>query len=206
MVNRTAVTADEKSEESEASTPIPASPGNKLVAGIKALEKLMKELQYSLHKGEVYRKVPEGKFTFVKCCSVGEFVHATFTNGRIADIIAPQVTNIISFLSHPGCQIIPPLKFDYNLIEVKPKGVSFNIAEKQFVPDAITQEKLGLVSPRVYIGYTYKDGKFPDPKVFREVIENSFTDEETMIHFLRRCYQLLCHGKFPLKTKSMPCW
>ena len=44
MVNGTAVTADEKSEESEVSTPIPASPGNKLVAGIKALEKLIKEL------------------------------------------------------------------------------------------------------------------------------------------------------------------
>ena len=55
-VNRTAVTADEKSEESEASTPIPASPGNKLVAGIKALEKLMQELQYSVHKGEIYCK------------------------------------------------------------------------------------------------------------------------------------------------------
>ena len=45
MVNRTAVTAEEKSEESEVSTPIPASPGNKIVAGIKALETLMKELQ-----------------------------------------------------------------------------------------------------------------------------------------------------------------
>ena len=102
----------------------------------------MKEFQYSLHKG---------KFTFVKCCSVGESVHATLTNGRIADIIAPQVNNIISILSHPGCQIIPPLKFDYNLIEVKPKGVCFNIAEKQFLPDAIPQEKLGLVSPRAYV-------------------------------------------------------
>ena len=80
--------------------------------------------------------------------------------------------------------IIPPLKFDYNLIEVKPKGVCCNIAEKQFVPDAIPQEKLGLVSPRAYIGYTYKDGKIPDLKVFREGIGNSFKDEKTMIHFL----------------------
>ena len=143
MVNCTAVTADEKSEESEASTPVPAAPRNKLVAGIKALEKLMKELQYSLHKGKIYRKVPEEQFIFVKCCSVGEFVHATLTNGRIADIVAPQVNNIISILSYPGCQLIPPLKFDFNLI-VKPKGVCFNIAEKQFVPDAIPQGKLGL--------------------------------------------------------------
>ena len=60
MVKRIAVTADEKSEESEASTPIPVSPGSKLVAGIKALEKLMKELQYSLHKGKLIVRSQRG--------------------------------------------------------------------------------------------------------------------------------------------------
>ena len=45
-------------------TPIQTSPGNKLLVAIKAIEKLMRDLDYSLFRGEMFRKVPEGKYSF----------------------------------------------------------------------------------------------------------------------------------------------
>ena len=137
-------------------TPIQASPGNKLLVAIKAIEKLMRDLNYSL--GEMFRKVPEGKYSFTRCCCVVEFVHASLTNGKIADILAAQVTNVINILSHPGCQIIRQLKFNYNLTEVKPAGVCFDIAAKKFVANPISDNAIGQESPRAFVSYTYREG------------------------------------------------
>ena len=184
-------------------TPIQASPGNKLLVVIKAIEKLMRDLNYSLFRGEMFRKVPEGKYSFTRCCSVAEFVHASLTNGKIADILAAQVTNVINILSHPGCQIIRQLKFNYNLIEVKPTGVCFDIAAKKFVANPISDNAIGQESPRAFVSYTYREGHVPNPKIFIEGIENSFPDADKRMHFYRKYYQLLCHRRFPFKTKKL---
>ena len=151
----------------------------------------------------MFRKVPEGKYSFTRCCSVAEFVHASLTNGKIADTLAAQVTNVINILSHPGCQIIRQLKFDYNLIEVKPTGVCFDIAAKKFIANPISDNAIGQESPRAFVSYTYREGHVPDPKVFIEGIENSFPDADKRMHFYRKYYQLLCHRRFPLKTKKL---
>ena len=54
-------------------TSIQASPGNTLLVA------LMRDLDFSLFKGEMFRKVPERKYSFTRCCSVAEFVHASLT-------------------------------------------------------------------------------------------------------------------------------
>ena len=184
-------------------TPIQASPGNKLLVAIKAIEKLMRDLDYSMVRGEMLRKVPEGKYSFTRYCSVAEFVHASLTNGKIADILAAQVTNVINILSHPACQIIRQLKFNYNLIEVKPTGVCFDIAAKKFIANPFSDNVIGQESPHAFVSYTYREEHVPNPKVFIEGIENSFPDADKWMHFYRKYYQLLCHRRLPLKTKKL---
>ena len=166
--------------------PIQASPGDKILVAIKAIEKLMRDLDYSLFRGEMFCKVPEGKYSFTRCCSVAEFVHASVTNRKIADILSAQVTNIINILSHPGCQIIRQLKFNYNLIEVKPTGVCFDIAARKFIANPISDNAIDQESPCAFVSYTYREGHVPNPKVFIHGIENSFPDADKQMHFYRK--------------------
>ena len=133
----------------------------------------MKDLDYSLFRGKMFRKVPERKYSFTRCCSVAEFVHASLTNGKTADTLSAQVTNVINILLHPGCQIIRQIKFNYNLIEVKPTGVCFDIAAKKFIANPVSDNAIGQESPRAFVSYTYREGHVPNPKVFIEGIENS---------------------------------
>ena len=151
----------------------------------------------------MFRKVPEGKYSFTRCCSVAEFVHDSLTIGKIADILAAQVNNIVNISSHPGCQIIRQLKFNYNLIEGKPAGVFFDIAAKEFVANPLSDNVISRESPRAFVSYTYREGHVPDPKIFSEGIENNFPDADKRMHFYRKYYQLLCHRGFPLKTKKL---
>ena len=47
-------------------TPTQASPGNKLLVAIKAIEKLMRDSNFSLFRGEMFHKFPEGKYSFTR--------------------------------------------------------------------------------------------------------------------------------------------
>ena len=163
----------------------------------------MNDLDYRLHDGEVYRKVPQAKFTFVRSSSVNDFVHALLSNPKMAEVIAPQISSVISILSNSGCQIIRQIEFDYNLVEVKPQGCCFNIELKKFVHNPLLESSVGKVSPRAYVSYTYEESRKPDPKPFIESVCNSFPGEVERRQFLRKYYQILLHGKFPQKTTKL---
>ena len=134
---------------------------------------------------------------------VEQFVHAVLSNKRMADLLAPQVNQIASILSNKGCQIIKQLTIDHNLIEVKPFRTCFNINRKMFVESPLPDDQVGNVTPRTYVSYTHEKDKMPYPKKFVEAIENSFEDPDEMLHFVKKYYQLLCHGEFPQKTKKL---
>ena len=134
---------------------------------------------------------------------MNDFVHALLSSLKMAEVIAPQISSVISILSNSGCQIIRKIEFDYNLIEVKPQGCCFNIEMKKFVHNPLLESSVGKVSPRAYVSYTYEESKKPDPKPFIESVCNSFPDEGERRRFLRKYYQILLHGKFPQKTTKL---
>ena len=129
---------------------------NKICSAVGLIERVMNDLDYQSHVGEVYRKVPQAKFTFVRSSSMNDFVHALLSNPKMAEVIAPQISSVISILSNSGCQIIRQIEFDYNLLEVKPQGCCFNIELKTFVHNPLLESSVGKVSPRAYVSYTYK--------------------------------------------------
>ena len=188
--------------ESPTGSETPRGPvsGSKICSAIYMLDNLMRKLDYGLYKGQISKKAKEVKYTYVRCCPVEQFVHATLNNKKMADLLAPQVNQIPSILSKKGCQIIKQLTIDHNLIEVKPSGTCFNINRKMFVDSPLSHDQIGKLTPGAYVSYIYEKDKVPYPKKFVETIENSFEDPDEMLHFVKKYYQLLCHGEFPQET------
>ena len=201
FVDKTTQVEDSISYSQAASLRTPAT--NKIRSAVGLIERVMNDLDYRLHDGEVYRKVPQAKFTFLRSSSVNDFVHALLSNPKMATVIAPQISSVISILCNSDCQIIRQIELDYNLIEVKPQGCCFNIELKKFVHNPLLELSVGKLSPRAYVSYTYEESKKPDPKPIIESLCNSFPDEGERRRFLRKYYQILLHGKFPQKTTKL---
>ena len=123
----------------------------------------MDEGQYGLHKGCVYRKIKEWKYTYIYCSDVKKYLMNFWGNNEVADVVTPYVTKLIGLLSEPSCRLIQPIKIVYNFIEVK-DGFCFDIARKKFVRHPKTLKG----SPRPYVRYTYDLNKKPNLEPFIE--------------------------------------
>ena len=151
---------------------------------------------YRLHRGKIYSKVPESKYSFINCCSIGAFLDTLVPNPNFTDVLAPNLKRLEELLSRSTCQKINQIEIDYNLIEVKPYDVCFSIAEKEFVTSPVSYSEIGKITPRAYVSYTYEPSRV-------DSLENSFPGADIRRNFLRKYYQLLLHKKFPTKTKKL---
>ena len=141
---------------------------------------------------------------YVYTTTVESFLNTLLANKKIAEVLISQLQQVNVILSNRECSIIKQIQIDHNLIEVLPTGTCFNIEEKRFVCGPFGESDIEKITPWAFVHYTYKEGVIPYPKRFIDGIENSFargTDE--CKDFLRKCYQLLLHGKFPQKTKKL---
>ena len=100
---------------------------------IDIVNRAMKLEDYRLHRGKIYSKVPGSKYSFINCCSIGAFLDTLVANPNFFDVLAPNLKRLEELLSHSTCQLINQIEIDYNLIEVKPYGVCFSIAEKDLL-------------------------------------------------------------------------
>ena len=106
-----------------------------------------------------------------------------------------DMRKIIDILSDPDCEVVRPISIDYNLIEVN-GGHCWSIKERRFVKNPIPDEKIGIISPRAFT--TYEPGKEPDPKYFKEILENSLSEVEVgefcedflkLLNFNKKCHK-----------------
>jgi len=137
-------------------------------------------------------------YTYVYCFSIKNFLLHLMEIGEIADIVTSEYTQLLRFLSKPACRLLQPLKMDFNFIEVN-DGYCFNIEEKKF--EKHPPKLKG--SPRAFVRYNYIPGEVPYPKPFVEGVENSFPDKKQRMHFYQKYYQILLHGKFPIKEPKL---
>ena len=182
---------------------IPLKGNSSLMQCVDIVNRAMKLKDYRLHRGKFYSKVPESKYSFISCCSIGAFLDTLVANPNFTDVLAPNLKRLEELLSRSTCQLINEIEIDYNLIEVKPYGVCFSIAEKEFVTSPISYSEIGKITPRVYVSYTYEPSRVPLPKPFIDSLKNSFPGADIRTNFLRKYYQLLLHKKFPTKTKKL---
>ena len=78
------------------------------------------------------------------------------------------MTHLTTLLSEPACQLLAPIKIDFNFIEVS-DGFCFDIERKTF----FRNPKRLKGSPRAYVRYTYHEDEIPNPKPFIERIDNN---------------------------------
>ena len=194
-----------KSAESTKSNVLPLHcPSNKTLVVIRYVQRTMHKLNYALYRGNIYKKPSESKFAYVYTATVESFLNTLLANKKIAEVLISQLQQVNVILSNRECSIIKQIQIDHNLIDVLPTGTCFNIGEKRFVCGPFGESDIEKITPRAFVHYTYKERVIPYPKRFSDGIENGFgrgTDE--CKDFLRKCYQLVLHGKFPQKTKKL---
>lgn len=138
-------------------------PTSKLCQAIDIVRRVMADENCKLHKGFVYKFIPESTKTYTFYKSVKDYVMRIMGNADVADVLANQAYQVTRLLSEPSCRIISQLKIDYNFIEVR-DGQFFNIEKKLF-----EEKPEGLAgSPRAFVLYRYIPGKIPKPKPFIE--------------------------------------
>ena len=206
-------------------------PTNKLCQAIDIVRRVMADENCKLHKGFIYKFIPESTKTYTFYKSVKDYVMRIMGNADVADVLANQAYPVTRLLSEPSCRVISQLKIDYNFIEVL-KGQFFNIEKKGFEENPTNLNG----SPRAFVLYRYIPGRIPKPKPFIEStilvfdyinsiafvknprtkkisitiviytylgIENSFPNPVVLRKFLQKYYQILLHQKYPKKESKL---
>ena len=150
----------------------------------------MEKRGYSLYKGEVYKKVQSSKYTFKHCCTVKKFLSLLCTNECFKETIVKHLNKLDSLLSDRECELGKQLKINYDLIEVL-DGWCFSISKRELVENAISHSDIGRESPRAFVAY--RRDKSPNVTFFKEILENSLSEEETG-HFCEYFIRLLNYG------------
>ena len=160
----------------------------------------MKRLGYALYGGKVYKKCDKAKYTYAYKCEVEAYVNGLAANELFKARLLKDMKRVIEILANPFCEVIRPLRVDYNLIEVN-DGRCWSIKERRFLDDAIEEKDLGHVTPRAFS--TYDAAKEVEPKYFKEILENSLPDAE-IGPFCEDFLKLLNHNQKRHKDR-VPC-
>ncbi|XP_074625640.1 uncharacterized protein LOC141883884, partial [Acropora palmata] len=173
---------------------------DKLTVLINDIGIAMKKLGYALYGGKVYKKCERAKYSYWYKCEMEAFINSLAANETFKDRLLKDMRKVSEILSNPHCEVIRPLCVDYNLIEVN-DGQCWSIMDRRFVDNAIADKDIGHITPRAFS--PYDPTKEPDPKYFKEILENSLSAVEVQL-FCEDFLKLLNHNKKRHKDK-VPC-
>lgn len=173
---------------------------DKLTVLVNDIDIAMKKLSFGLYRGKVYKKVNTATYTFTYKCDPREFVNSLATNEFYKPRLLGNMRRIIDLMSDPYCEVMAPLRIDYDLVEVN-NGMIWSIKERKFLPCPIPTDKIGHVSPRAFCDYDHE--KEPDPKYFKQIVDNSLSEEEKAV-FCEDFLRLLNYNGKKHKEK-VPC-
>lgn len=174
--------------------------GDKLTVLINDISIAMKRLDYALYRGTIYRKCEGAVYSYSYRCDVKTFVNSLAANESFKARLLKEMKKVIDLLADPDCEVIRPIIVDYNLIEVN-DGYCWSVSERRFLRNAIPADKVGLVTPRAFS--PYDPLKVPQPKYFREVLENSLSEADIAL-FCEDFLRLLHFNKKKHKER-VPC-
>ena len=160
----------------------------------------MGKLGYASYRGKVYKKNDQARYTYSYKCEARAFVNTLATNEFFKSRLLREMKRVIDLLSDPFCELFSLLIINYDLIEVT-DGRCWPISRRDFVDGAIEEQQVGKISPRAF--WSFDSARDPDPKYFREVLENSLSPQE-MANFCDDFLKLLLYNKKQHKDK-VPC-
>ena len=123
----------------------------------------------------------------------------------VSEIIGEEIVKfrkrMREIISHPACEVIRQIRFDWDLKEVQDE-YCFSVRKRDFIECPIDTKDIGIVSPRTYIP-SYNSKEDPVSLYFKESIENFFPNLATRINFLNKYYQCLTVRKFQHKCLKL---
>ena len=173
---------------------------DKLTVLINDISIAMNRLGYASYRGTVYKKEARSKFTYAYKCDAAAFINTMATNEFFKARLVREMRNVIGLLSDPFCELFAPLTINHDLIEVN-DGWCWSIKRRSFLENAIQDHQIGKVSPRAFC--PYDQARDPDPKYFKEVLENSL-GEQDLRNFCDDFLKLLSYNQKRHKDK-VPC-
>ena len=173
---------------------------DKLTVLINDIGIAMKKLDYALHRGQIYRKEPASRYTYLYKCEPRAFVNSLAANEFFKGRLLKDMKRVTDILSDPYCEVIRPITIDYDLIEVN-DGKCWSVRERRFIDQAIEDDNKGLVTPRAFCRYDCSTP--PQPEYFKEILENSLTENEVAT-FCEDFLKLLNYNRKRHKDK-VPC-
>ena len=174
---------------------------NEIIQVIKKINATMMSLGHALCKGDVYVKPQSAKFTYVLMMNVESYVNKMMVSDVVGEDLVKLCRKIIEIMSHHECELIPQIRFDWDLIELK-DGYCFSISKRDFIECPIETRDIGKISPRAYAPY-YNCKEEPVHLYFKQSNENSFPNLSTKINFLNKYCQCLTVNKFPHKCPKL---
>ena len=101
----------------------------------------MKKLQFSVCRGDEYKKVAESQFTFKFLCSMKSFLLHLMGNECFKDRLVLHFQRVLPLLSEPESSLIGQLNIDRNLVEVQ-NGWFWSFSEGAFVQGVIPESEV----------------------------------------------------------------
>ena len=143
-----------------------------LTTTILEVGKIMELCDHGLFKGKVYAKPANARHTYVIMMDIESYVNKLLVNDACRNNILKHFNSVVRILSHPACEVIPQISFDYNLIEVS-NGHFFKLSERRFTAETARQQPNSKVwSARCFIDFD--PSETPRAGYFEEAIMNSF--------------------------------
>ena len=101
----------------------------------------MKKLGYALYGGKVYKKCDKAKYTYSYKCEVEAYVNGLAANELLKARLLKDMKRVIEILANPFCEVIRPLRVDYNLIEVNLRWMTAGAGQSRNVAFWTTQSR-----------------------------------------------------------------
>ncbi|KAK3734488.1 hypothetical protein QZH41_008196, partial [Actinostola sp. cb2023] len=142
---------------------------------INDIEILMTRLGYAMYEGAVYRKDPRSRYTYSYKCDVSSFIGTLEGNESFRSRLVKFGEKVKERIKNPKSQLIRQIKVLHDLIEVK-DGWCLSISKRRFIKEPISKDQVGKFSPRAYFHCDHDI--LPDAKFFREILENSLSNDQ----------------------------
>ena len=180
---------------------IPSLPqSNDVTRTIRNIARVMEICKHALYRSAIYTIPDNAKMTYVRMMDVSTYLNKLLANDALNNALVRNFQAVEKILSHPACEIVEQIQFDFDLIEVS-NGVCFSISGRRFIPNAIPSSKVGKLSPHAFV--PYDSSTAPQPGYFEQGILNSFGDLHERVNFLNKFYQCLVAFKMPQKTRKL---
>ena len=105
------------------------------------IQLILRKLNYAIYRGEIYKMAAKSQFTFHYLCSMKTFLNNLMGNDAFKDRLVQHMQRVLPILREPESSVIPQLKINRDLIEVR-GGWFWSFSAGSFVHGMISESQV----------------------------------------------------------------